>query len=151
MMTAGMKMTVDEILALPDPVPFKAAWTALDSLSRQHYVIGNTLFTHAAATVGLWTNTSHRPNGEHGQLAYFGQVDREAPTRADGYPNRVYGWIDDIPSGKTVVVGHDIRSTSEPLVVENSNGGRAIFLDTGSSKGGKLSHIIYDVKELMRK
>ena len=27
----------------------------------------------------------------------------------------------------------------EPLVVDNAVGGRAVFLDTGAAKGGKLS------------
>ena len=141
--TAGMQRTVDELTQLPDAAVFKAAWNAMDSMSRQHYVIGDKLFTHAAATPGLWLNNSHRPHGEHGQLAYFGQVDADKPMREDGYPNRVYGWIDQIPTGKTVVVGHDIRSKDEPMVVENAIGGAAIFLDTGSSKGGKLSHMIF--------
>jgi hypothetical protein len=36
-------------------------------------------------------------------------------------------------------VGHDIRSIVKPLIVKGSLGGEALFMDTGSSKGGKLT------------
>lgn len=140
----GMQKTVDEILKLEDRTAFSAAWYAMECMGRQHYVVGDRLFTHAAATIGVWDIKDHRPHGEHGQLAYFGQVNRAVPMRDDGYPNRVYDWVNDIPAGKTVVVGHDIRSTTEPMIVENAIGGTAVFLDTGSSKGGKLSHMAFD-------
>jgi hypothetical protein len=41
--------------------------------------------------------------------------------------------VEKIPHDLTVVVGHDIRGLT-PTVQENSKGGKAIFLDTGSSK-----------------
>jgi predicted kinase len=140
----GMQKTVDEIHNLKDRRPFSAAWHAMECLCRQHYVWNNRLFTHAAATPTLWNNRDHRPHGEDGQLAYFGQVDKNAPFREDGYPNRVYDWINEVPAGKTVVVGHDIRSKDQPMVIENDMGGTAIFLDTGSGKGGKLSHVMFE-------
>lgn len=141
----GMQKTLNELKLVSNRTKFVAAWNALESMSRQHYVIGDLLFTHAAATLGLWDVKDHRPHGEHGQLAYFGQIDKAVPFRDDGYPNRVYDWVQDIPAGRTVIVGHDIRSKTEPYVEDNERGGRAVFLDTGSGKGGKLSHIIYDV------
>jgi predicted kinase len=140
----GMQKTVDEIHKLKDRRAFAAAWQAMECLSRQHYVWGNRLFTHAAATPTLWNNRDHRPHGVDGQLAYFGQVDKDTPFREDGYPNRVYDWVNTVPTGKTVVVGHDIRSKDQPMVIENDMGGTAIFLDTGSGKGGKLSHIMFE-------
>jgi Calcineurin-like phosphoesterase len=62
----------------------------------------------------------------------------------DGYPVRLYNWIDEIPMGKTVMVGHDKQPINnipihEPKVVTNRNGGKAIFMDTGCGKGGFLS------------
>lgn len=140
----GMQKTVDEISKQNRNV-FYAAWNAMESMSKQHYVFGNVLLTHAAATVELWTIKDHRPHGEHGQLAYFGQVDKTTPFRDDGYPNRIYDWTMDVPSGRTVIVGHDIRSTDSPLVEINSHGGKTVFLDTGSGKNGKLSHVIVDI------
>lgn len=143
----GMKKTIDEIENLADKNLFKAKWRALEFMSNQHYVFDNMLFTHAAATPDLWNIDSHRPHGEHGQLAFFGQVDRNKPLREDGYPNRLYDWVNDVPENKTVIVGHDILSKNEPTTFKNQNGSTVIFLDTGSSKGGKLSHIVYNIKE----
>lgn len=143
--SAGMQKTVSELRALKDNHAFIAAWRALESMSKQHYVVKDLLFTHGAATVELWSMEDHRPHGEHGQLAYFGQIDRDTPVRADGYPTRIYDWVEKIPAGKTVVVGHDIRSTDMPFVHDNDNGGRAVFLDTGSGKGGKLSYKIWEL------
>lgn len=139
----GMNKTLSEIAALADNKVFAAKWRALETISRQHYVLDDLLFTHGAATAEMWNIDSHRLNGVHGQLAFFGQVHDTEPFREDGYPNRVYNWTDWIAAGKTVVVGHDIRSTEDPVVVKNNNGGTAIFLDTGSGKGGKLSHIVF--------
>lgn len=141
----GMQKTINELRQLVDRDAFRAAWNALESMSRQHWVYGDLLFTHGAATAELWDIKDHRPYGEHGQLAYFGQIDRDNPTREDGYPTRVYDWVEKIPAGRTVVVGHDIRSRDEPFVHDNVKGGRAVFLDTGSGKGGKLSHMIWEV------
>lgn len=143
----GMKKTIDEIANLADKALFKARWRAMESLSRQHYVYNNMLFTHAAASADLWNSDAHRPGGEAGQLAFFGQVDKDVPMREDGYPNRLYDWTTAVPAGKTVVVGHDILSKDEPLIIKNQNDSTVIFLDTGSSKGGKLSQITFKIKE----
>lgn len=141
----GMQKTLEEI-SKQNRNQFLAAWNALESISKQHYVLDDILFTHAAATTGLWNIKDHRPHGEHGQMAFFGQVDKTTPFREDGYPNRVYDWTQDVPSGRTVIVGHDIRSTDKPHIEVNSQGGKTIFLDTGSGKNGKLSHIVFSIE-----
>jgi len=70
--------------------------------------------------------------------ALFGQV--TGRMRPDGYPDRIYDWIDHIPPGITVHCGHDQRSTDgRPFVQQGAMGGRAVFLDTGAGKGGHLS------------
>lgn len=145
--THGMAKTVNEIHAAVQKNPnfelqFTAKWRMLYTNSRQHWVYNNYLFTHGAATTAMWVMKGHSLPGFHSNMAFFGEVDEAAPQREDGYPNRVYNWVNAIPSKKTVVVGHDPRDKTAPFVVTNSEGGRAIFLDTGSSKGGKLSCII---------
>jgi protein phosphatase len=72
-------------------------------------------------------------------MALFGEIDTENPKREDGYPNRIYDWVDRIPATKRVMVGHDIRSTILPLFVKGAVGGEAYFMDTGSGKGGRLT------------
>ena len=66
-------------------------------------------------------------------------------TQPDGYPERNRRWVDRIPAGVTVYCGHDRRSTDgRPLTRRGSAGGSAVFLDTGSGKGGHLSWIDID-------
>lgn len=67
------------------------------------------------------------------KAALFGETDGTTDP-ATGFPNRTYNWIKDIPQNLTVVVGHSIRDYEKPFFQ-----GDAIFLDTGSGKGGKLS------------
>lgn len=145
--THGLAMTVKEIVDRiaknsAYELQFAARLRMLYTNSRQHWVYNNWLFTHGAATPAMWDMKGHSLGGYHSNMAFFGEVDEAQPQREDGYPNRVYNWVDRIPSEKTVVVGHDPRDKTAPFVVTNSEGGRAIFLDTGSSKGGKLSCII---------
>ena len=72
--------------------------------------------------------------------ALFGQTTGRVQT--DGYPERVLRWVDRIPVGITVYCGHDRRSTDgRPYIKFGSQGGRAVFLDTGAGKGGHLSWI----------
>ena len=64
------------------------------------------------------------------------------------YPLRVYDWVDAIPEGVTVLVGHDpspmkVEPTwdqfqARPTTINNSKGGKTIFLDCGAGKGGDL-------------
>lgn len=83
------------------------------------------------------------PAGPVLSRALFGQV--TGRTRADGFPERVLHWVDQIPGDVTVYVGHDQRSTDgRPYVLHNGRGGTAVFLDTGAGKGGHLSWIDLD-------
>ena len=72
--------------------------------------------------------------------ALFGET--TGRMQADGYPERVIRWVDRIPAGMTVYCGHDQRSTDgRPYRRVGSDGGEAVFLDTGAGKGGHLSWI----------
>jgi protein phosphatase len=78
----------------------------------------------------------------HGVLAraLYGQT--TGRLQPDGYPERVLHWVDHIPAGMTVYVGHDRRSSDgRPFVRTGRAGGSAVFLDTGAGKGGHLSWI----------
>lgn len=71
-------------------------------------------------------------------LALYGETD--GTFTRDGLPNRTYKWVDAIPGGLTVHVGHDVRSTDRIIEQKGRAGGTAVFLDTGAGgKGGPLS------------
>jgi protein phosphatase len=80
---------------------------------------------------------ARRPHGPVARALYAEPTGRTLP---DGKPERTYRWIDRIPAGITLYVGHDRRSTDgRPLRVVGEQGGEVWFLDTGAGKGGHLS------------
>lgn len=98
---------------------------------------------HAASHPSIWEDHKEGSTGKTARSRFLvGETNGE--TYDDGYPVRLYNWIDEVPMGKTVMVGHDKQPVhnvpiTEPMVVTNSNGGKAIFLDTGCGKGGFLT------------
>jgi protein phosphatase len=105
-------------------------FNSLYHMSRNHWCIGHTIFTHAAATTEMYRN-SHRLRGYSEIMAVYGQTNSDKSSR-------IYDWIDEIGS-YTVMVGHDIRSTVKPLRVLGKQGSEVYFLDTGCGKGGGLT------------
>jgi hypothetical protein len=82
---------------------------------------------------------ARRPEGALAR-ALFGEP--TGRTRADGFPERSHAWLDRIPPGITVYVGHETRSTDgRPATVTGARGGTAVFVDTGAGKGGHLSWV----------
>lgn len=69
--------------------------------------------------------------------AFYGQVDG---FKDDGMPIRVHDWVDTIPTGHTVFVGHEVVG-DEVLTKVGVQGGKAVFVDTGAGKGGVLSSV----------
>ncbi|MCX8133292.1 MAG: metallophosphoesterase [Roseococcus sp.] len=105
--------------------------------------IGPWFFVHAAFHPAMLVEASpeaagrRRPDGPLAR-ALYGQV--TGRTGADGFPERVLHWLDQVPAGITVYCGHDQRSQNgRPLPVKGRLGGMAVFLDTGAGKGGHLS------------
>ena len=86
---------------------------------------------------GYWDGSSTRKEIE--TYALFGEF--EAPANSNVFVPRTYSWVERIPDGCTVVVGHDIRRKEAPLIVGGQRGGNVVFLDTGCGKGGKLSSV----------
>ena len=99
------------------------------------------VFTHAAVHPSMWIiGAEDHKNMETYSL--FGEFEPSpTPFSATERPRRTYKWVDEVPASTTVLVGHDIRSSVTPVTQTNEDGGRAIFLDTGSGKGGYLSSV----------
>lgn len=149
----GLVTTVEELDALTPAqyADFEKKFLVIYAGAKYHYVLSNVMFTHAAAHPEMWTRSEL--GGKHKSRALYGEVDRDAPAREDGFPNRIYNWVQDLDMHeesvpRIVVVGHDIRNYSEPVVHDSLGGGMAIFVDTGSSKGGKLSMVSFEVTEV---
>jgi hypothetical protein len=98
----------------------------------------NVYFTHGALHTSIFNSEEFSP--EAYQLALFAEVDNTIPKREDGYPNRIYNWVDKMPKDINVYVGHDIRSRENPAVI-----GSVCFLDTGCGKEGFLSGAVLNI------
>lgn len=108
------------------------------------HVFDDILLVHAASHPSMWTGLIKTGNSQTAR-ALYGEVNGER--HENGFPVRLYNWINEIPMGKTVIVGHDRAPIlnvpiSEPMVKINSNGGKAMFIDTGCGKGGFLTGAI---------
>ena len=103
----------------------------------------NYYFTHAAVHPSWWGGIKDHKDME--TFSLFGEFDMKSPAQprlgGPDRPPRTYNWINSIPAGATVFVGHDARSLIAPISEVGEQGGRAVFLDTGSGKGGHLTSV----------
>jgi len=112
-------------------------------LSSMFHIFDDITLVHAASHPSIWEGALPNSTGKTARSRFLvGETNGEV--YEDGYPVRLYTWIDEISIGKTVIVGHDKQPIhnvpiTEPMVVTNANGGKAIFLDTGCGKGGFLT------------
>ena len=141
-LSRGNRVTVDafEELSEREQNVWERKFRYVTSESKNHIILGNILCTHGAATPDMFNMYVHRfpPKSVHESYALFGQIDSTKPMLDNGFPNRVHSWVDDVPADKVVIVGHHVRG-KYPVSEKNDNGGKVIFLDTGSGKGGNLS------------
>jgi hypothetical protein len=135
----GNQVTIDALkkLSILQFDIFRNKYKALMSQARHSFQVSNIIFTHAAfANEMIDSNETRYKDRTISSLAMFGQVEVNPSTNN---VTRLYNWVDTIPKNYAVFVGHDIRSTEKPFICEGQQEGQAIFLDTGSGKGGILS------------
>lgn len=139
-LSEGNLVTINEFLDLSekDFITLSSKFKTILNHSRHHYVFGNTMFVHAAAEPSMFNNTSPRLIGRLEVMALYGEIDPINKKLENGYPNRIYSWVDRIPENHNVIVGHDIRSKYTIPKFHGKLGGTAIFCDCGSGKGGSL-------------
>lgn len=108
-----------------------------------YHKFGDFTLVHAASHPSLWEEPKEGSTGKTARSRFLvGETNGDRGE--DGYPVRLYNWIDEIPMGKVVIVGHDKqpihnKPITEPMQITNANGGKVIFMDTGCGKGGFLS------------
>ena len=111
--------------------------------------LGNNMFVaHAAVKPEWWID--RKDTRRSNEYNMYGNSDSSnmIEFRGQRYPNRLYNWVDDVPSDVKLFVGHDPRPMvseldfdnfqATPLSVKNKQGGITTFLDAGSGKGGNL-------------
>jgi protein phosphatase len=110
---------------------FAMKFSAIMNHSRHHIVFENgdrrVMLVHAACSEKMWSNVTNRFTGFEEYRATLGEFDRET------FQN-TFHWLEGIPGDHDVYVGHNHLSSDQIVVKTNSKGGRAFFVDTGSSK-----------------
>lgn len=137
----GNRVTIDEIESQPESIQVRieSKFNTLMNLGSSHWSFDNFVFAHGGVSNGMERIYKQKLTGKLAKFAMFGELDDSAPFDSEGVPNRTYHWVEDIRPGLTAIVGHDILNTSHPMIMDNKQGGKTIFLDTGSGKGGYLS------------
>lgn len=108
------------------------------------------VFVHGSVPPIWWTN----PNLSNKQknICMYGEA-KGPPILINGrkIPGRTYNWVDSIPPGFCVYIGHDIQRDENnviypaPTVHYNSQLGSVTFLDCGAGKGGThLWGVVFD-------
>lgn len=147
---AGLKCTEDQIESLSEEKK-ESFFDTFDWLFEKSPLvarIGNLRFVHGGLDPAYWVSTEFKKtmNRKIRETAYFAQI-YPGKHDADNHPVKRYDWITKIKKDVTVAVGHDIKSKHEPEIRTNAQGGRVIFLDAGSSKGGRLLAAEFKKKE----
>ncbi len=137
-LTYGMDVTVNQIKARSPTKRrrWEERFLSLVDLSPDWLQINDdTLFVHAASHPRMWNNLIFRapPETSLEVRALYGEVTGEKDPKT-GFPLRYFNWVDEIPYGKTVYVGHYVMSQEHPVIKKGKQGGKVVFLDTGSSK-----------------
>jgi Calcineurin-like phosphoesterase len=141
-----LKRTLDEIAAEPDRGAFVARLREALQAAPWWLRAGDHLLAHGGfhpamlSAPGPEAVSSRQEADACRRLAIYGDVDKRAAGRGEP-PVRTYGWLDTIPAGLTVVIGHDVISTEKIVERRGTLGGRLLFCDTGCGRGGPLSFL----------
>jgi protein phosphatase len=118
------------------------------SHSDMYHVCDRIVMVHAAAHHGIWELPSKLVDKVKA-FALYGSVTGEKDK--NGFPIRTYEWIDDIPSGHSVIAGHARdaigKRRTEASMRSNSSNGTAYFIDTscGKQSDAPLSGVTVEV------
>ncbi|MBC7431775.1 MAG: phosphatase [Rubritepida sp.] len=143
--TQGLDLTLRQLAEAADGAALKARMITEVARAPAWLLRGQDLFVHAAFHPAMLhvpppDDAGARKAEPPVTRALYGQV--VAGLQNDGYPERLLHWVESVPEGLTVWVGHDVRSLDgRPLRRRGRQGGEVVFLDTGSGKGGHLSWV----------
>jgi hypothetical protein len=94
--------------------------------------IENITLAHAAIHPDYWASGK---SNDIENYALYGEPDQTV------FPEfrLSHNWIEKIPDGQIVLVGHESSKFPYPIFIPCQSGGKVVFLDTGCGKGGYLS------------
>ena len=80
-------------------------------------------------------------NSDLHHFALEGELRPEGDPERWALGRRSFHWLDAIPAGVTVMIGHSTVSTEGARERRNQAGGRIVHLDTGLQRSGRLTYI----------
>lgn len=146
----GLDKTIEEILTSDDADDLIDGVLEVIGGAKLWHRAGDYVFAHAGGTNGMFVEEpmalreAIRKKSGLMHRALYGQTD--GTKNEEGFPTRLYDWIDRLPEGKKVVIGHDIRK--QITYVNGAAGGQCIHIDTGAGKGGHLSWLDLSLTDL---
>lgn len=155
-LTGGIETTYKELLALPGDERTKLQKRFVNTAQDwwEFLTVGNVSLVHGGWHPGMLDFNpgvrvrDRKDKGVRAMVARanYGKIDKDKPKTSDGFPARDYSWINEIPNGHTVYLGHDVVSTTEIVTMTGDLGGKAVFVDTGAGKAGFLSSLNVDLE-----
>jgi hypothetical protein len=141
----NLQATLDALAAAPDSEGLRRRLLAALAAAPWWLQAGDYLMAHGGfhplmlTAPGPWGIEPRRTAEKCRALALYGETqsgaDEEAP------PIRTYAWLDTVPAGITVLIGHDVVAMDRIVERQGVLGGRVLFCDTGSGFGGPLSFV----------
>jgi protein phosphatase len=136
---SDLAVTIEQLDAAADGRRLKKRFS--DAYREAPFVVdlGRTVMVHGAMAPAMLKARSLPPKLR--ALALYGEATREETRKK---PVRSYRWLEAVPSGLTVVIGHHPISDQTVLVRSSSSGGRLVHLDGGAGKGRGLCALRLD-------
>jgi len=139
----SLSITLDQLAAAPDGETLLRDFRALVLASPAWLRVGRWIFVHGAFLPEMsWTEPFLLGEGAQRKAhdaafsrALYGQPDGRTEA---GAPRQSIAWVDEIPAGMAVAVGHAWMADAVSSRV-GAAGGVAWHIDTGAGKGGVLS------------
>ncbi len=136
--------TSDQLNAVPDGDKLARRFAASAARWPVWLNLPNCTFVHAAFMPDMINTPApaledRREQSELSSFALWGENNGE--TDDLGRYIRTYGWVDDVPAGHAVFVGHDTVDLKSPVIKMTANGGLVAMTYTGVDRGGAFSYI----------
>jgi protein phosphatase len=149
---SGLAGSLEQIAADPDGVALARDFAEAVAMRPLWRRAGRWVFVHAAFHPAMLRHDPAPAAAERAKVeflaarALFGETD--GTRKPDGFPNRTYHWLDLVPARLSIVIGHDVVSTTEIVRRRGAKGGEVVHLDTGIDRGGRLSWLDIPAAEL---
>ncbi len=145
-LSAGNEMTTNQLKALGTKRRrnWEDKFLGLMRMSPDIIQFGNRwMFAHGAVHEKMWNNLPRQWFAKNSKLEAYAMFGETTGKFVNGFPERLYDWVDVLAPGQIAMVGHAVLSTEAPVEMNGKNGGKAVFLDTGSSKeiDGNFGHL----------